>query len=109
MKCFVLLSLAALVVCQAIAAPTTAEEVAPIPESEAVAESVVREQRSYGAAPSYAAPAPAYAAPLGPAKSYTYNSPAPSIPCGQALVLSCAPSVAQAPCAASAPSYGGGY
>lgn len=98
MKFLVVLSVAAVLACQAIATPVDTE--------------AVREPRSYGAAPSYAAPAPAYApAPLGPAKSYSYASPAPTIPCGQALVFSCAPSVAQAPCAASggygAPSYGG--
>lgn len=77
---------------------------------------IIREQRSYGAAaaPSYSAPAAYGPAPaMGPAQTYSYPSPAPTIPCGQALVMSCAPSVAQAPCAASsgygAPSYGGGY
>lgn len=87
-----LVIIAAVLVCQAIAAPTENEH--------------IREGRSYGAAPAYAAPA--YAAPLGPAKSYAYASPAPTIPCGQAVVMSCAPSVAQAPCAASA-GYGGSY
>lgn len=84
---------AAVIVCQVIAGQI------PIVQH-------IREQRSYGApAQAYAAPAPA----LGPAKQYSYPSPAPTIPCGQALIFSCTPSVAQAPCAAAAPSYGGGY
>ena len=87
MKFFAVFCFAAAVICQVFALPAD------------IATPVLREIRSYGAAPSYAAP-------VGPSKSYTYASPAPTIPCGQALVFSCAPSVAQAPCAASAPSYG---
>lgn len=118
MKFLVVFTVFALVACQAIAAPVEEKEAEAVVA--ASVEDLAREQRSYGAAPSYSAPAPAYApaasyapARLGPAKSYSYASPAPTIPCGQALVFSCAPSVAQAPCAASqgyaAPSYGGGY
>lgn len=121
MKFLIVLSVAAIMACQVIAAPTEVveavrDEVPVAAPLEAPIENIIREQRSYGApAPSYA-PAPAYSAPprLGPSKSYSYQSPAPTIPCGQALVFSCAPSVAQAPCAAAAPVYAaapsyGGY
>lgn len=115
MKFLVIFSVV-LVACQVIRAAPVEEAIAE--EAAAVVPEIQRrDQRSYGAAPAYGAPAPSYApaasyAPprLGPAKSYSYPSPAPTIPCGQALVFSCAPSVAQAPCAASsygAPSYGG--
>lgn len=82
-------------------------------------------QAAYGAAPSYSAPAPSYSAPApaysppsyapapayqpapqpGPAKSYSYQSPAPQVPCPQNLLLSCAPSVQPVPCVAPPPSY----
>lgn len=94
MKFLIVLLVAAVMVCQVFAGQV------PIVQH-------IREERS-----SYGAPAQAYAAPapaLGPAKQYSYQSPAPTIPCGQALIFSCTPSVAQAPCAAAAPAYGGGY
>jgi len=69
---------------------------------------------SYGySAPTYAAHKSGYSAPAykpapvyaGPAKAYTYGSPAPQVPCPTNLLFSCQPSVAPVPCAAYAPSY----
>lgn len=102
MNFLAVLCIAAVLVCQVVVA-------VPVETFETPVADAVREQRSFGAPPSYGAPVPVYAAPprLGPARSYSYQSPAPTIPCGQALVFSCAPSVAPAPCAAAAPSYGG--
>lgn len=60
---------------------------------------------AYGQAP--AAAPQGYAAPLSPPRQYSYQSPAPTIPCGQALVMGCAPRVQAAPCAAPIISYGG--
>lgn len=103
MKFVAVLCIAAVLVIQVVVAAPL-EEVVEITPDEVASPPVVREKRSYGPPP-----APVYAAPpqISPPRTYSYQSPAPTIPCGQALVFSCAPSVAQAPCAAAAPSYGG--
>lgn len=45
-----------------------------------------------------------YPAPVAypePPKAYTYPSPAPSVSCGQNLLVGCSPSVSNVPCSAA--------
>lgn len=55
---------------------------------------------SYGAAPSYAAPA--YVQP-GPSYSYSYPSPAPAVKCGSNLLIGCSPHSQSVGCQSYAP------